>query len=954
MAENDGLESLTSEILECISCITLALHAELSTRYSMTRLKKPRLSTANSPIKVYKSYLKSKYLGQKMPNYGKWPNLPSKKYINLTVIEKAERAILDYSSALVYGNIQAVKRKSDISFQDVAKHDENGILPRFVLVEGAPGVGKSTFAWEACRRWAEGEILEDFELVILIKLRDDSIRKATCLGDLIQYPRDPAIRQAVIDEITKSGGKGVLLLLEGYDELPALQDEASLVRQVINGNQFDAGTVLVTSRHWASQPFLLPTNTSRPVSQHIEILGFTGENIKDYVSSMLEKEPSLLKDFLQYLEICPHIRSMMYIPLNCAIVVDVYRHSKKENTIIPKTTTELYLSLTQSLLLRHTYPEYESITLVDLPLSIKRNFDNLTKLAYKGICLNQQQVIFTEEELPCGLDTLGFMQSSMELYVDEGAKKSFNFLHLTIQEFLAAYHIFSHHSSDSQVEAFNDKDEGMVSTFLAGLSPSSLLVSLDRNRRSFEDKDIYRLFEAQGRVKPPYEVCEGLPTNPFYSYMLGYLIANSSCPWEAIIEGTKEAINLFVIGLSVCGDRHCRAKLVKVTEVSEIVGLSKANLALEKLQFDFSPYEQKHAADICLFFDNLSSGSPLSFKHFILSRFHFTNEETKKFKSYLVMCSIIKSLTLTHCKFESNAAAILMDGVKACSSLEKLTIVLSDNWCDAVCEMLTGNKNLKELDVEYFEDHNVCALIHALHLNHTLEKLTIKRKLWVFLTSFENKSVHIVRNSAPLIFQSSILQKHSRVSSEIAKMLIQNKSLKELDVCNCELDLQGDIGTVLCENRTLRRLSISVERGPELEAISELLKRNKTLKVLQLVLNVEGASTIAEVMCENNTLEELHIVGKIGAHEAFATMLKRNTSLRKLSMAWTKDAEHCNRTWDEEFATLSNALSQNKSLQQLKVYDPGLSELQLETRRKYEDARIQCTDSVQDIIILSL
>ena len=74
--------------------------------------------------------------------------------------------------------------------------------------------------------------------------------------------------------------------------------------------------------------------------------------------------------------------------------------------------------------------------------------------------------------------------------------------------------------------------------------------------------------------------------------------------------------------------------------------------------------------------------------------------------------------------------------------------------------------------------------------------------------------------------------------------------------------------------------------------------------MLQLVLNVEGASTIAEVMCENNTLEELHIVGKIGAHEAFATMLKRNTSLRKLSMALTKNAKHCNRTWGEEFAML--------------------------------------------------
>ena len=259
-----------------------------------------------------------------------------------------------------------------------------------------------------------------------------------------------------------------------------------------------------------------------------------------------------------------------------------------------------------------------------------------------------------------------------------------------------------------------------------------------------------------------------------------------------------------------------------------------------------------------------------------------------------------------------------------------------------------GNKNLKELEVKCSDHDSVCALIHALHLNHTLEEFTIKRNKWVLLTNVDNKSVQMERIDSLLL----AFQKQSHVSSELVKMLIQNKSLKELDVCNCELDLQGDIGTVLCENRTLRRLSISVERGPELEAISKLLKRNKTLKVLQLVLDVEGASTIAEVMCENNTLAELHIVGKIGAHEAFATMLKRNTSLRKLSMAWSRDQGHCNRTWDEEFAILSNALSQNKSLQQLKVYDPGLSELPLETRRKREDARIQYTNTVRDIIMM--
>lgn len=138
---------------------------------------------------------------------------------------------------------------------------------------GRTGVGKSTFAWEACRKW---EILMDFQLVILVKLRDES----TCLGDLIQYPCNSTVRQKVIEEVTKTGGIGVLLLLEGYDELPAsLRDKDSIFKDVIKGNQLQEGTLLLTSRHWASQPFLLPHSTNRRVSQHMALLKKTLVNI---------------------------------------------------------------------------------------------------------------------------------------------------------------------------------------------------------------------------------------------------------------------------------------------------------------------------------------------------------------------------------------------------------------------------------------------------------------------------------------------------------------------------------------------------------------------------------------------------------------------------------------------------------------------------------------------------
>ena len=62
----------------------------------------------------------------------------------------------------------------------------------------------------------------------------------------------------------------------------------------------------------------------------------------------------------------------------------------------------------------------------------------VSRVAYEGIS-NNQQVIFSD--LPDDFDSLDLMQCVPELYVDEGAALSYNFLHLTVQEFLAAFHL---------------------------------------------------------------------------------------------------------------------------------------------------------------------------------------------------------------------------------------------------------------------------------------------------------------------------------------------------------------------------------------------------------------------------------------------------------------------------------------------------------------------------------
>ena len=118
-------------------------------------------------------------------------------------------------------------------------------------MEGAPGVGKSTFAWEFCQRWERGEIAQQYQLVLLLRLRDKQMTNAKALGDLIYHPSD-AVHQAVVTHLEHSLGLKTLIILEGFDELPdACREEDSMFPQLIQGKILPHATIMVTSRPWA-------------------------------------------------------------------------------------------------------------------------------------------------------------------------------------------------------------------------------------------------------------------------------------------------------------------------------------------------------------------------------------------------------------------------------------------------------------------------------------------------------------------------------------------------------------------------------------------------------------------------------------------------------------------------------------------------------------------------------
>ena len=419
--------------------------------------------------KYLQEYYKSKPMAPAEDT--KWPPTPNKHYINLAYISKegtTRQQADEFTKNTIEGDVDEILReKKPMSMRDIAKLQPDDSYPKLVLVEGAPGVGKTTFSWELCRRWAEGELLQHYSLVVVLRCRDKRVREAKTIDDLL-FRRRRKVIDSVLQDMDTNLGKGVLIIIEGYDELPAQlrEQKDSVFSDLIDGSELPCATVLVTSRPSAT----CTLKQCQRMTQHIEILGFTKKQLQLYLKSCMS-ETEVLAKLQHYLKLRPQIHAAMYIPLNAAIVVRVYQESGE----LPETMTELYKALSRSILIRYQLGGADSSSIPqgikdfsDFPKETLEQFLKLCKLAYEGIC-NNQQLIFTD--LPEDFETLGFMQSVTELYVSQGASVSYNFLHLTIQEFLAAYHIFKL-PPEQWIEHFkrNGIDFKVVLMFVAGLT----------------------------------------------------------------------------------------------------------------------------------------------------------------------------------------------------------------------------------------------------------------------------------------------------------------------------------------------------------------------------------------------------------------------------------------------------------------------------------------------------
>ena len=328
---------------------------------------------------------------------------------------------------------------------------------KFILVEGPPGIGKSTFAWELCRKWDEIKSLNCYHAVVLLRLREKWVLNATPLSDLFRYPHDPEFSKRIADDLHESHGCNLLLVLDGFDEVSHCFHNESVVKYILCRQLLPECTLVLTTR--PSAMHILQGLFQPQIDKHVEIIGFTEKERMTYITECFSKEPEYQVKFLKYILRLPHIQSMMYVPLNCAIIAQVYYESQSSHHLaVPKTRTELYKALTHCILVRYIKSKKESscdvVSMFPEGLNDEdfKKFKILAKFAFESYHKEEPSMVtFFKEDIPDEFTHFGFMNECCEMYASKGIEQTFSFLHLSIQEYLAAWYLANGYGIDFQV-----------------------------------------------------------------------------------------------------------------------------------------------------------------------------------------------------------------------------------------------------------------------------------------------------------------------------------------------------------------------------------------------------------------------------------------------------------------------------------------------------------------------
>ena len=930
----------------------------------------------SDPIASYASYLKELYMSMSHSHTSQqWTHLPRCEFIQLAMIGEEIRrgepeeemirlaqqgkieTILRHKENISLDHLFGISRNFDFfppqpppspsssppnaalekNSQDPLEGLRNSLLsllrpnPRTILIEGAPGVGKSTLALHICHQWAhEVSWLERFDLIILAYLRDEAVQRAKTLADIL-----PAAVEVLV---SASYGDGVLFIFDGWDEFPPNLMNNSLVSTIIHQPyklSLHLSTVLITSRPVSSGNLLHLTD------RRVEILGFAQYQIREYIEQALDGNKARIQKLVHHLEEHPVIEGYCYLPLHVAILVHVFLTMKG---VLPTTLHELLCSLVLCSIVREqathklnalSLPEF--LSLDKLPDDLKSKLSNLCALAYNGVL--QDKVVFYSKDLeefrvPSNLSSLGLLQAVEGLTLCSKSL-SYNFIHLSVQELLAAYYI-SQMDPNAQVEIFKMLFESSrfraVLHYYCGFTKldnpeiKDFISSCQIRKSNFEDllPLFYCFYEAQqpslcqlvdSRFIPnEHQKLYAKDLSPVDFLVIGYFLASllsssNTPPMQFLIDGI---------------DDHCLKMLLnELARYQTLASYAYNHLPLKLVLFNPSftgractaPYFKTSSAvsELVLSYSKsyLYSINFFAVGYFITS-FLSTSSTTNTPPIHLVIDGIddhhlrmlLNELSTTHqiltssLRLDLHRPSITEQGMSHIAYLLRTSTIIS--------ELVLADSDFRSYSV-------LLPIAEALETNTSLIKLS--------LTCLR-------------------LNCTEKDGSVLIKMFKANESLTQLDLSNNSMLSNSGAHWIfegLQHNTTLVILNLSntgIAIDPDsARSLIKMLQINKSLTHLDLSKNTISDSAICwifEYVQHNTTLVNLNlsdsacILSNPETARSLTKMLKTNKSLTHLDLSK-------NTLLDSAAQSIFVGLQQNTAVVNLNLSDTGITVADLDT-----------------------
>ena len=598
---------------------------------------------------------------------------------------------------------------------------ENCSNPRAVLIEGDPGMGKTTYCNKLAFDWATGKAGKDFlkfKLVLLVRCCDinsnlqDAIAAQVLPSDMKEQEREKFF------DFIKHNQSNVLLVLDGLDELPS--GKLPELQDIIKGKStmLHKCSLVVTARHEAGIEVVKYCDTL------LEIEGFTSNDASEFIKKFFEGKgeqgAKTAQNLLDKLGDDQSLKELIANPLNIALICLLCEDSEGK---LPESKTKLYWEIVEDVLRRYKKKKNLPETSKNVIEEQKSQLKQLGLIAWKALLENKK--FFEKNQLESHTDDIpGFGFLSWQRGSSRRKPHSqYSFVHKSFEEWFASFYLCCQLMCGEMSPEELAADERYFSWY-ADLK-QVLLFTCGILAQESEDKATALIQSLAAHIDEggwSWSLEDDIDEGEHEKFLVAV-----ECIKECKTEGSNFHLDLArTFGKFLTLQRvSVRWRNLGYVECDVIAKMLTENTTVTHLYLSGNKLDSECADKIC---EGLCNNNTLEWLY--LSGNQLDSECVDKICEGLCNNNTLEWLNLSHNKLDSECADKICEML--CNNDTLIGLYLSRNQLDSecvdkICEGLCNNNTLEYLDLSRNKLDSECAdkICEGLCNNNTLRSLDL-------------------------------------------------------------------------------------------------------------------------------------------------------------------------------------------------------------------------------------